>query len=112
VFQDLGEDVYEVDGALPLDDFNELTPFELTDEHAATVGGVLLSHLDRLPRTGDRVALAGACLQILALEGHRVSRIRVSWAESPVAAPEAPPALADSADSSSQGPDEGGEDFP
>jgi CBS domain containing-hemolysin-like protein len=111
-FQDLGKDVYEVDGAMPLDDFNELTSFELTDEHAATVGGVLLSHLDRLPRTGDRVALAGACLQILALEGHRVSRIRVSWAESPVAAPEAPPALADSADSSSQGPDEGGEDFP
>ncbi len=78
VFSDLGEGSYEVDGAMPLDDFNELTRLELSDQHAATVGGLLLAHLDRLPALGDRVVVADTCLQVVALEGHRVARVRVS----------------------------------
>ena len=74
----LEDGAIEADGAMPLDDFNELTPFELADDKAATVGGLLLSHLDRLPQVGDRVSVGEACLEVLGLEGHRVSRLRVS----------------------------------
>ena len=77
-FRDLGEGRYEVDGAMPLGDFNDLARLELSDQHAATVGGLLLAHLDRLPAPGDRVQVADVCLEAAALEGHRVSLVRVT----------------------------------
>ena len=38
----------------------------------------MLSHLDQLTQVGDRVSVGEACLEVLALEGHRLSRLRVS----------------------------------
>ena len=41
-----------------------------------TISGVLLRHLDRLPAVGDEVVVEGIRLQGLAVEGHRISRLR------------------------------------
>ena len=87
-FRDEGEGVFEVDGAMQLDDFNALTRLDLHSSHSTTVGGLVLDHLDRLPQLGDHVYFEGTCLQITALEGHRISGLRISPGECPVAEPE------------------------
>jgi CBS domain containing-hemolysin-like protein len=68
--------VFEVDGSLKLTDFNTITNFGLIDSRMTTISGVLLRHLDRLPSVGDEVVVEGVRLQVLAVEGHRITRLR------------------------------------
>jgi CBS domain containing-hemolysin-like protein len=68
--------VFEVEGSTKLTDFNTITNFGLTDKRMTTISGVLLRHLDRLPAVGDEVVVEGVRLQVLAIEGHRISRLR------------------------------------
>ncbi len=87
--------VYEVDGAIKLNDFNTITNFGISDSRMTTISGVMLRHLDRLPAIGDEVIVDGIRLQVLALEGHRISRLRVM--PSTFQAREMSPATADKA---------------
>jgi CBS domain containing-hemolysin-like protein len=68
--------VFEVDGSLKLTDFNTITNFGLSDSRMTTISGMLLRHLDRLPSVGDEVVVEGVRLQVLAVEGHRIARLR------------------------------------
>jgi len=68
--------VFEVDGSLKLTDFNTITNYGLIDSRMTTISGVLLRHLDRLPSVGDEVVVEGVRLQVLAVEGHRITRLR------------------------------------
>lgn len=77
-FRELEDGSFQADGALPLDDFNELSGLELPLEQGTTVGGLLLSRLDRLPEVGDAATVRGHALQIAALEGHRIASVIVS----------------------------------
>ena len=68
--------VFEVEGSMKLTDFNTITNFGLIDNRMTTISGVLLRHLDRLPTVGDEVVVEGVRLQVLAVEGHRITRLR------------------------------------
>ena len=68
--------VFEVEGDMKLTNFNTVTNFGINDTRMTTIGGVLLRHLDRLPAIGDAVIVEGARLQVLALDGHRIERLR------------------------------------
>jgi len=68
--------VFEVEGSMKLTDFNTITNFGLIDNRMTTISGVLLRYLDRLPAVGDEVVVEGVRLQVLAVEGHRITRIR------------------------------------
>ncbi|MCF8107948.1 MAG: hemolysin family protein [Desulfohalobiaceae bacterium] len=72
------ENVYEVFGDMKLNDFNNLTHFGLEDPRMTTIGGVAFRSLDRLPTVGDTVSLEGVQITVLEMDGHRVSRVRVS----------------------------------
>ena len=76
MFDEPVPDVFEVDGGMKLTDFNGITNFGLVDKRMTTISGVLLRHLDRLPAVGDEVVVEGVRLQVLAVEGHRISRLR------------------------------------
>jgi CBS domain containing-hemolysin-like protein len=68
--------VVEFDGALRLNHFNDLANLDLSDSRMTTVGGLVLRHLDRLPRVGDEVSVEGVRLRVAALEGHRIARLQ------------------------------------
>ena len=57
---------------------NHIANTGLDDTRMTTVGGVILRHLDRLPREGDSVLVEGITLSVLAMHEHRISRVRVS----------------------------------
>jgi len=77
MFSEPQSGVFDVDGAMKLNDFNTLTNFGISDSRMTTISGVVLRHLDRLPQVGDLVSVEGISLQVTALEGHRISRLRV-----------------------------------
>ena len=68
--------VFEVEGSMKLTDFNTITNFGLMDSRMTTISGVMLRHLDRLPAVDDEVVVEGVRLQVLAVEGHRIERLR------------------------------------
>ncbi|MHB1327588.1 MAG: hemolysin family protein [Gemmatimonadales bacterium] len=67
-----------IDGAMPIDEFNEAYQAELDDADYTTLGGLLFGELGRLPVPGDRISLAGLTFEITAMEGRRVKAVRLS----------------------------------
>ncbi len=70
--------IYEVPGDMKLNDFNNLTNFGIEDPRMTTVGGYAFRLLDRLPREGDRVESEDILIQIIEMDDHRISRVRVA----------------------------------
>jgi putative hemolysin len=68
----------EVDGLLNIEDFAEQTGVNLPDGPYETVAGYVMAALGRLPGEGDSVTVDGHRLEVLALDGHRVARIRLT----------------------------------
>ena len=77
-YEERDEDVYEVPGEMKLTDFNNLTNFGIEDPRVTTIAGVAFRHLDRLPRVGDDVNVEGVRITVLAMEAHRIARVRVA----------------------------------
>ncbi len=78
----------EVDGLLNLDEFAEEAGFELPDGPYDTVAGFVVAALGRLPRLGDVVEAAGHVYAVVALDGRRLARVRVTAAAGPAEAVE------------------------
>jgi CBS domain containing-hemolysin-like protein len=76
MFDEIVPGVFEVEGGMKLTDFNTITNFGLIDNRMTTISGVLLRYLDRIPTVGDEVVVEGVRLQVLAVEGHRITRLR------------------------------------
>lgn len=67
---------YEVPGDMTLTDFSKLTNAGIQDSRMTTIAGVILRHLDRLPLIGDGVSLGDMTLEVVEMEGNRISRVR------------------------------------
>ena len=79
----------ELDGLLNLDDFSDETGLELPDGPYETVAGFIMFRLGRVPMLGDTCAINGHDLTVVAVDGRRVSRVRLGIA---AADPETVPA--------------------
>lgn len=69
--------VFDVDGLLNIEDFGEETGVELPEGPYETVAGYVTARLGRLPMVGDHVTVAGRDLEVIELDGRRVSRLRL-----------------------------------
>ncbi len=76
-----GKNVYQVSGGMLIDDLEHALGIELSDRDEDTVGGVVLSELGRLPTAGDRVELGPVGIEVLGLEGNRITAVRVTVKE-------------------------------
>ncbi len=80
----------EVDGAMPISDFNDELSADLDDSEYTTLGGYVFGCIGRLPRTGDSVTAQGFTFEVTEMDGRRVKRVRVTKvlpAEIPTAKP-------------------------
>jgi CBS domain containing-hemolysin-like protein len=76
------ENIFVVSGGMKLKDFEALTNFGIKDPRLTTIGGVVLRHLDRLPREEDEVSLEGVRLTVLEMRGNQIARLRAARLES------------------------------
>ena len=86
---------FEVDGLLNLEDFEEESGVVLRDGPYETVAGWFVAQLGRLPAIGDQLQGTGAGLEVIELDGRRISRLRVT----PTAISSDPTATAEPEDS-------------
>ena len=67
----------EVDGLALVTDVNERFGLAIDEETYTTLGGYMLGRLGRRPRIGDTVEVDGRTLRVEALDGLRISRVRI-----------------------------------
>jgi putative hemolysin len=68
----------EADGLLNLDEVEEQTGVRLPEGPYETLAGFVMASLGHLPRIGEAVEADGHRLEVSALDGRRVSRVRVT----------------------------------
>jgi putative hemolysin len=74
----VGDDAVEVAGSMTIDDFNETVGTDLPQRSSRTLAGLTFDELGRRPRVDDSVQVAGVTLRVVALDGLRIARLRVS----------------------------------
>ncbi|MGE5138611.1 MAG: hemolysin family protein [Rudaea sp.] len=72
-----GEDEAVFKGRVPIAEVNDLLSIQLPTDESDTLGGLLYSLLERMPKTGDRAEAGSAELQVVSMNGRRVSKVRV-----------------------------------
>jgi len=73
-------EVRELDGLTPIDELKsqlDLPPLPAEGKYH-TLGGLLLALLRRVPQVGDRIVFGGWRFEVMAMDGRRVARVRVS----------------------------------
>jgi CBS domain containing-hemolysin-like protein len=73
----LGESRWSVSGLLPAEDLEETLGVDFGKGVWNTAGGLVVTHLGRLPTVGDEVTASGCTLRVTAIRGRRVLRIEV-----------------------------------
>ncbi len=79
-----GRGGFIADGLLPVDDLAEALGVEIPSDGVDTVGGLVFSKLGRIPRVGERIAIApGIDLEVVRMIGRRIATVRMSRAPEP-----------------------------
>lgn len=77
------------DGRLPIEDVEDALNIEFEeDDDFGTLGGFVHKHLGRLPIQGDAFEAEGVKVEILAVERHRIRRLRLTKLPPPEPEPE------------------------
>ena len=78
---------FELDGLEPIDEVAHRLRLDELPAHGSyhTLGGFLLALLKRVPRQGDAIVFGGWRFEVVAMNGRRVERVRIS--RDPTAAP-------------------------
>ncbi len=71
--EQIGDDLYAVDGRIPITEVNEHFELDLPHEDFDTIGGFILGSLGRPPEVGDTVEADGAVMNVKSVDGPRVS---------------------------------------
>jgi len=72
-----GDGGFDVDGGVPLSAVNDVLDLALDHEAVETVGGFVLSRLDRAPEPGDSVDVPGHIIEVTGVDGTRISTVRI-----------------------------------
>jgi CBS domain containing-hemolysin-like protein len=67
----------EIDGLALVTDINEQFGLDIDEETFTTLGGYMLGRLGRRPQVGDTVEVGGRTMRVEAVDGLRVSRVRI-----------------------------------
>ena len=79
----IGDDVYAIDGRIPITDVNEYFHLDLPHEDFDTIGGYVLGALGRPPEPGDMVEADGSTLRVKSVDGPRVSSLTLQRGSTP-----------------------------
>ncbi len=74
----LEPNVWLVDGAINLNDLNDLLETDLPNDENDSLGGYIYSHLGRVPEVGETLEEAGLFMRIEAVENRRIRKVHIA----------------------------------
>jgi len=84
--QDLGQNHYAVDGAMPVADLNRRIGGNLDEEPAETVGGLLLNEFGELPSEGTVIVMGVYSFKVIEVEENRIKELLLEIKKDPALA--------------------------
>ena len=76
-FRQIAPNLYNIDGDLPLEEFNDIFDADLEDELVNTIGGFLLNIFGELPEENATKYYSDFYFKIGRIEGNKISKIQV-----------------------------------
>jgi len=76
--RELRDGSYEVLGRVSVLDFNRKSGWSVPAERGDTIGGLIFNTLERAPRKGEVISLAGYDLICVDVSGSRIARVRIT----------------------------------
>jgi CBS domain containing-hemolysin-like protein len=73
-----GDRTHEADGSVALVDVNDALGTDLSGEGYETLGGFVLDRIGRSPEVGDVAETAAYAFEVTAVDGARISTVRVT----------------------------------
>jgi Mg2+/Co2+ transporter CorB len=73
----IGDNAYSVNGGMTLRDINRHLDWNLPDDHASTVGGLLIHEIQAIPTIGQRFELFGYRFIVLETDATHITRLRI-----------------------------------
>ena len=70
---------FQVDGATPLDEIEELTGISFEQDESDTIAGVMLDRMGHIPKSGEHpsIMINGTRFTVLEVDGRRISRVLI-----------------------------------
>jgi magnesium and cobalt transporter len=75
---------YTIKALTPVEDFNEYFKTELPDDEFDTIGGIVVNHIGRLPKRGERVVIGNLLFKVLRADSRRVHMLQLTLLPKPV----------------------------
>ncbi|MEO1017894.1 MAG: hemolysin family protein [Pseudomonadota bacterium] len=72
-----------VEGRVTVRDLNRQFHWHLPDEEASTIAGLVINHIERIPRVGQSFLMQGLRIEILRRQKHQVTLMRLRAFEAP-----------------------------
>ena len=66
-----------IEGRMRIEEFNERFEQRLPEEHAETVGGLVVARLRRIPHRGETVEIAGLTIEVLEATERRAAKLAI-----------------------------------
>lgn len=79
------EGYYDVLGSTEVDKIERLFDFEIEDDDATTIAGLVISELGYVPRAGEQLTFRGLDVEVLEADERRIARLRLRRAEAQAA---------------------------
>ena len=76
-----GENAYMFDGSMTIRDVNRLLEWDLPDEDASTVAGLILHEAREIPESGASFVFHGMKFDIVRRRGNQITRVRIEKLE-------------------------------
>ena len=73
----ISDNEFLVSALIPIEDFNEEFNCELSNKDFDTLGGIVMHHFARFPRTNDAISIGNLRFVIASTEKRRLKKIRV-----------------------------------
>ncbi|SEG20986.1 Hemolysin, contains CBS domains [Eubacterium ruminantium] len=80
----VGEDHYDIDASVKIDDVNDAIGTELSSEDYDSIGGYVIELLDRIPEKGDEVEDGSVRIKVTSAEKKRAVRVELFVLPKPV----------------------------
>ena len=75
---------YTIKALTPVEDFNEYFKTGLPDDEFDTIGGIVVSHIGRLPKRGERVVIGNLLFKVLRADNRRVHMLQLTLLPKPI----------------------------
>jgi CBS domain containing-hemolysin-like protein len=78
VVRKISDNQYIVEGSINLNDFNEQLGTDIDSENYESLGGLVIEHLQRLPKKGDCVTIDNCKLTVIKMDDKRIEYVKVT----------------------------------